>query len=59
DASKVCFVYLVERLRDRGYTLLDCQIQNDHLASLGATEIPESDYLRRLKQALDLNRRFV
>ncbi|MDQ3387269.1 MAG: leucyl/phenylalanyl-tRNA--protein transferase [Actinomycetota bacterium] len=59
DASKVCFVYLVERLRDRGYTLLDCQIQNDHLASLGATEIPESDYLRRLNQALDLNRTFV
>ncbi len=59
DASKVCFVYLVERLRDRDYTLLDCQIQNDHLASLGATEIPESDYLRRLKQALDLNRTFV
>ncbi len=59
DASKVCFVYLVERLWDRGYTLLDCQIQNDHLASLGATEIPESDYLRRLSHALDLNRRFV
>src|ERR671911_440015 len=40
DASKVCFVYLVERLKERGYVLLDCQIQNPHLASLGAVEIP-------------------
>lgn len=59
DASKVCFVYLVKRLRERGYTLLDCQIQNDHLASLGATEIPEPEYLRRLDRALRLDRSFV
>jgi leucyl/phenylalanyl-tRNA---protein transferase len=59
DASKVCLVYLVERLRDRGYVLLDCQIQNDHLARLGAIEIPESEYLRRLDRALRLRRSFV
>ncbi|MEJ7819900.1 MAG: leucyl/phenylalanyl-tRNA--protein transferase [Rubrobacteraceae bacterium] len=59
DASKVCFVHLVERLRERGYALLDCQIQNDHLASLGATEIPEPEYLRRLDKALRLDRTFV
>jgi leucyl/phenylalanyl-tRNA---protein transferase len=54
DASKVCFVYLVERLRERGYELLDCQIHNPHLASLGAREIPEREYLRRLDHALSL-----
>ena len=59
DASKVCLVYLVERLKERGYVLLDCQIHNDHLASLGAIEIPESEYLRRLDQALRLHRSFV
>ena len=59
DASKVCFVYLVERLEERGYVLLDCQIQNDHLASLGAVEIPEREYLRRLREALELKRSFV
>ena len=59
DASKVCFVYLVERLRERGYELLDCQIQNPHLASLGAVEIPEREYLRRLDHALSLDRSFV
>ena len=59
DASKVCFVHLVERLRERGYVLLDCQIQNDHLARLGAIEIPEREYLTRLKDALKLERSFV
>jgi leucyl/phenylalanyl-tRNA--protein transferase len=58
DASKVCLVHLVERLKERGYVLLDCQIQNDHLARLGATEIPESEYLRRLEYALSLHRSF-
>ena len=59
DASKVCFVYLVQRLRERGYVLLDCQIQNDHLASLGAVEIPECEYLSRLEEALKLERDFI
>ena len=54
DASKVCFVYLVERLWERGYVLLDCQIQNPHLARLGAREIPEQEYLTRLQHALTL-----
>src|SRR5919199_5181648 len=59
DASKVCLVHLVERLRERGYVLLDCQIQSDHLARLGAIEIPEREYLRRLEHALSLDRSFL
>ncbi|HEX2180935.1 MAG TPA: leucyl/phenylalanyl-tRNA--protein transferase [Rubrobacteraceae bacterium] len=59
DASKVCLVHLVERLKERGYVLLDCQIQNDHLARLGAIEISEGEYLRRLEHALSLERSFV
>jgi leucyl/phenylalanyl-tRNA--protein transferase len=59
DASKVCLVHLVERLKEREYVLLDCQIQNEHLARLGATEIPQSEYLRRLENALRLERSFV
>jgi leucyl/phenylalanyl-tRNA---protein transferase len=59
DASKVCLVHLVERLKERGYVLLDCQIQNEHLASLGATEIPGHHYDRRLGRALLLDRSFV
>ncbi len=52
QASKVCLVYLVERLRQRGYTLLDCQYMTPHLGRFGAREIPRSDYLRRLEAAL-------
>lgn len=59
DASKVCLYYLVERLKERGFTLLDCQIQNEHLARLGAVEIPEREYLYRLYRALALDREFV
>ncbi len=59
DASKVCLFYLVERMKERGYTLLDCQIQNDHLARLGAVEIPETEYLQRLHQALAMDRKFA
>src|SRR5918998_2798938 len=59
DASKVCFVHLVERLKERGYVLLDCQIHNDHLARFGAIEIPEREYLKRLEHALSLDRSFV
>jgi leucyl/phenylalanyl-tRNA---protein transferase len=59
DASKVCLVYLVGRLKERGYELLDCQIQNPHLARLGAREIPEREYLRRLQHALSLQCSFA
>ncbi|MGH3090194.1 MAG: leucyl/phenylalanyl-tRNA--protein transferase [Rubrobacteraceae bacterium] len=58
DASKVCLVRLVERLKERGFVLLDCQIQNEHLARMGATEVPEEEFLPRLEHALSLQRNF-
>jgi leucyl/phenylalanyl-tRNA---protein transferase len=53
DASKVALAWLVARLRVGGFTLLDCQFQTDHLASLGAVEISRADYLGRLSAAVD------
>ena len=52
DASKVALVALVERLRERRFTLLDTQWITPHLAQFGAIEIPKSDYLARLSAAL-------
>ena len=52
DASKVALLALVERMKVRGYTLLDCQWQTPHLASLGAVEISRNEYLLRLHAAL-------
>ncbi len=59
DASKVALVRLVERLRERGFSLLDTQWSTPHLESLGAIEIPRTDYLTRLAAALELPVRFV
>jgi leucyl/phenylalanyl-tRNA---protein transferase len=58
DASKVCLVHLVERLRARGHTLFDVQFLTSHLKRFGAVEIPRTDYVRRLRDALRLECRF-
>lgn len=44
DASKVALVELAAQLLDWDYKLIDCQIHNAHLASLGATRIPRRDF---------------
>jgi len=58
DASKIVLVALVERLRERGFTLLDTQWSTPHLEQFGAEEIPRREYLRRLQRALSLERTF-
>ena len=58
DASKVALVALVERLRARGFVLLDTQFLTPHLARFGAVEIPRDEYEQRLADALRLDRRF-
>jgi len=52
DASKVALVYLVHHLRARGYSLFDIQQCTPHTLSLGASEIPREQYLRRLGEAI-------
>ena len=53
DASKVALHALVERLRERNFTLLDTQWLTPHLATFGAVEIPRLEYLRQLGKAVD------
>jgi leucyl/phenylalanyl-tRNA--protein transferase len=52
DASKVALAWLVARLKVGGYSLLDCQFMTDHLRSLGAVELLQSDYVTMLSSAL-------
>jgi leucyl/phenylalanyl-tRNA--protein transferase len=59
DASKVALVALVDRLTRRGYRLLDIQWVTAHLEQFGGLEIPRRTYLRRLKDALDVNCDFL
>ena len=49
NASKVAFIYLAKQLEFAGYRLLDCQVYNDHLASLGCVEIDREDFLTLIK----------
>jgi len=58
DASKVALVGLVERLKPRGYRLLDIQWVTGHLVQFGAIEIPRREYLARLANALELDVEF-
>jgi leucyl/phenylalanyl-tRNA--protein transferase len=59
DASKVALVGLVDRLRARGFELLDTQWVTPHLEQFGAIEIPRDEYLARLHAALEVEARFT
>ena len=48
NASKVAFITLVENLKIRKYKLIDCQVHNDHLESLGAREIERAEFMEIL-----------
>jgi leucyl/phenylalanyl-tRNA---protein transferase len=52
DASKVAFYYLVKAAQQLNFSFIDCQVPNPHLFSLGAEEVPRSDFLDQLDIAL-------
>ncbi len=49
DAAKACVVHLVGILRERGFSVLDCQQQSPHMQRFGAYEIDDADYARLLE----------
>jgi leucyl/phenylalanyl-tRNA---protein transferase len=51
DASKIALAYLVRFLWMNGVSLIDCQQETSHLASLGATPIPRQEFIERLEKA--------
>jgi len=53
NGSKIAFAWLVEQLRNWGYPLVDCQVHNQHLVTLGAEEIPRTTFLRELERLVD------
>jgi leucyl/phenylalanyl-tRNA---protein transferase len=48
NASKIAFIWLIEKLKNDNYLLLDCQLHNEHLERLGAFEISRKAYLKIL-----------
>ncbi len=51
DASKAAFLTLTAALHQSGFELIDCQVYTDHLASLGAHEIPRDEFLEIMEKA--------
>jgi len=52
DASKVALFRLVERLKAEGFKVIDCQQATDHLASLGAREIPRRAFAQLVQDSI-------
>ena len=50
DASKVALFHLVNYLKQQDFLLVDCQLSNDHLTSLGARDISRDQFLDVLEQ---------
>ena len=48
NASKVAFISLANQLKKENYKLLDCQVYNEHLDSLGCREIDRDDFMKLL-----------
>ncbi len=55
DASKLALAHLTGHLRRCGFVLFDTQFQTEHLASLGAQEIPRATYREALEHALRID----
>jgi len=51
DASKLALLFLIDHLRERGSTLLDCQVMTPHMEALGAREISRARFLDALAEA--------
>jgi leucyl/phenylalanyl-tRNA--protein transferase len=50
NTSKLAFIEMVEFYKSKGFNLIDCQVYNSHLASLGAEEISRNEFLTHLKK---------
>jgi len=57
DASKLALLHLIDHLRARGSTWLDCQIMTPHMRALGAREVPRARFLDLLEEAQRSGRR--
>jgi len=54
DSSKAALALLIGKLVQWDFRLIDCQVSSDHLLSLGAEEIPRTEFINLLQSALAL-----
>lgn len=53
DASKIALAHLARQLEDWQFGMIDCQMNTPHLASLGAREIPRTEFIARLQELVN------
>ena len=53
NTSKIAFVYMTLFLKNLGFDLIDCQITNPHLTSLGSSEMPRDKFLGINKKSME------
>ncbi len=58
DASNIALAALMEHLKQRGFSLFDTQVSTPHTLRLGAIDIPREEYLRLLRDAIELPIKF-
>lgn len=50
NASKLALLFLIDHLRSRGSTWLDCQVMTPHMQALGAKEVSRREFLQKLEE---------
>lgn len=53
DASKIALVHLARQLQRWNFGMIDCQMRTDHLARMGAREMPRADFVRKLVELVN------
>jgi leucyl/phenylalanyl-tRNA--protein transferase len=54
NASKAALIFLCTFLEEDGFKIIDCQVSNPHLLSMGAVEIDRDIFIQKLKRAISL-----
>lgn len=59
DASKLALYHLTKKLQEKGFAFMECQFMTPHLKSLGAIEISDFDYQKRLEEGVSRSVSFM
>lgn len=54
NSSKVALISLARKLESHNFLLIDCQVHTPHLESMGAQEIPRSDFVKEIRKGMEM-----
>jgi Leu/Phe-tRNA-protein transferase len=53
NTSKLALISLGNYLKEKDYKIIDCQVHNSHLESIGAVEISRDEFLKIMKNQIE------